>query len=105
VSSKSRDSGAFDDAALSPLAAPALVGDRIRMLRVPEASAIVDFGLPVNLGLSLPCCVQTGGRLCGRGATVASVSVNTDGTWLLRPMCEVCVRAIAAVYEARATST
>ena len=66
----------------------------VRLLEV-EIHPLVSTAIPLNL--SMPCCVQTNERLCGRGATSAIVLLNPARTWLLIPICAACARAIDLV--------
>jgi hypothetical protein len=71
-----------------------------RIAHYIEIARSIGIGTPIALTRSMPCCINTGYRLCGRGATVGSVRPNTNGTWTLMPICEICAREIAAVYGA-----
>jgi hypothetical protein len=57
-------------------------------------------GTPIALSRSLPCCITKGRHVCGRGATVGSVTPNADGTWTLIPICEICLKEIVEIYGA-----
>lgn len=66
-----------------------------RLLEVeinPVASTTIPLVVPT------PCCVQTNGRICGRGTTTAIVTYNPNGTWLLIPICPACMHDIGVVY-------
>lgn len=62
-----------------------------RLLEV-EIDPMASTAIP--LAVSMPCCVQTDGRICGRGAITAVAIYNPDGTWLLIPICSMCTHEI-----------
>jgi hypothetical protein len=57
-------------------------------------------GAMMALTCSLPCCVRSDGRLCGRGATMGYVVPEASGTWILVPVCTACIQAMAIAHEA-----
>lgn len=58
----------------------------------------------IQLATPLPCGVQRDGDLCGRPATVAYASQNTQlafpltGTWTVQPVCRECTLATLENY-------
>jgi hypothetical protein len=59
-----------------------------------ELARDARLGVTMALTRSLPCCLSSGGRLCGRGATVGYMVPQANGTWIVMPICETCVRAM-----------
>ncbi len=51
---------------------------------------------------ALPCATVKdwqNDRRCGMPATVSFANLQSDGTWLLLPRCEICTLEVAWVYQ------
>lgn len=68
------------------------------ILRFTELVTQARSGSMLTLMVSMPCCVTTNGRCCGRGATNAIVTPQRDAVWLLHPICEACARTITTIH-------
>jgi hypothetical protein len=69
------------------------------LIRYPELSCFAPARVLLPLACSLPCCVSTASRRCGRGATAATFRHHRDGSVTIFPICESCARALAVLAE------
>jgi hypothetical protein len=53
----------------------------------------------LDLRESMPCCMTTCDRMCGRGATIGGVTPSAAGIWILMPICERCAREMVTTHE------
>lgn len=59
----------------------------------------------IRLTQSMPCCVGTDNRCCGRGTTIGGVIPQLNGTWLLLPVCAPCLRTAAGAKDGDTPNT
>lgn len=86
----------------------ALILNRWPQSDAPATTAVVHYAevaaqhriaVLISLRESMPCCIATSDRPCGRGATVACVTPHPNGTWTMLPICQRCAREIAIIEE------